>query len=131
MKNCKASCISWEEAHCIMRREAWRNGELWIRVFPNILITNNSTEVRMRNTYTYENSSLWPTYVEVQEYNFQQRLHDNIWCYLGQIGEYEIIENLIGTGWEYQNLFKISNGPFFPHSLAAIGVWYHDKIGCF
>jgi hypothetical protein len=50
---------------------------------------------------------------------------------LGQIGEYEIIENLIGTGWEYQNLFKISNGPFFPHSLAAIGVWYHDKIGCF
>jgi hypothetical protein len=102
-----------EEAHCIMSREAWRNGELWIKVFANILITVKSTEVGVRNISIYVKILPFDSHIlKYKSTTFNNGYiitSDTIW---DKIGEYETIENLIGSCWEYQNLLKYQTTPF-------------------
>ncbi len=64
MKSCKAGCISYqaiEVVHCVISKEFQRNGQIWVKVFTNILITSKPTKVRMGKGKG--NSTSWITYV--------------------------------------------------------------------
>ena len=50
MKGCEVGRISYqaiETAHCAISKEFRRNGQIWVRIFADIPITNKLTEVRM------------------------------------------------------------------------------------